>query len=205
MTTLRLILSDQLSHSLSSLEDAKDNDIILMCEVIEEATYVKYHPKKIALIFASMRHFADELRQQGKNVRYVVLDDPQNSGTLEGEVKRAIDENKVQNIVVTEPGEYRILQKFSSWEQGLGLSMEIRPDNRFLCQLDELKKWAKEKKQLRMEYFYREMRKRYNILIEKDGKPTGGEWNYDKENRKSPPKGSSSPERISHPKVNWES
>jgi deoxyribodipyrimidine photolyase-related protein len=103
-------------------------------------------------------------------------------------------------VIVTEPGEYRVRQMMQSWEADLGLSVDIRTDDRFLCATDRFARWASGKKQLRMEYFYREMRKAYHILIEADGTPSGGQWNYDKDNRKPPAKGMVSPPRISHPK-----
>ncbi len=200
MSHLRLVLADQLSESLSALTDVQTGDTILMCEVTEEATYVRHHPKKIAFLFAAMRHFAAELSDKGFQVRYVTLNDPDNSGSLTTEVARAAKELRLQQAIVTEPGEYRVRQMMQSWEADLGLSVDIRADDRFLCATDRFARWASGKKQLRMEYFYREMRKAYHILIEADGTPSGGQWNYDKDNRKPPAKGMVSPPRISHPK-----
>jgi len=197
---LRLVLADQLSDSLSALNDVQAGDTILLCEVMEEATYVRHHPKKIAFLFAAMRHFADELKGKGFQVRYVTLQDPANTGSLTTEVARAAKDLGLRQVIVTEPGEYRVRQMMQSWQAGFDLSVEIRTDDRFLCAIDRFARWANGKKQLRMEYFYREMRKAYNILIEADGAPTGGQWNYDKENRKPPAKGMVSPPRISHKK-----
>jgi len=196
---LRLVLADQLSESLSALADVQAGDTILMCEVMEEATYVRHHPKKIAFLFAAMRHFAAELSDRGLQVRYVTLTDPANTGSLTSEVARAATELGLRQVIVTEPGEYRVSRMMQSWHAILGLDVEIRSDDRFLCAIDRFARWASGKKQLRMEYFYREMRKAYHILIEPDGTPTGGQWNYDKENRKPPAKGLVSPPRISHP------
>jgi deoxyribodipyrimidine photolyase-related protein len=201
MGALRLILADQLSASIASLEDIDAaRDVVMLCEVMEEATYVPHHKKKIAFLFSAMRHFAQELAERGFNIRYVALDDPANSGSFDGEVTRAIAELGAKKIIVTEPGEYRVLEKFKSWQAALGVPVEIRRDMRFLSTIHEFSEWAVGKKQLRMEFFYREMRKKYSILIEPDGKPTGGEWNYDKENRKPPKAGMKSPPRISHKK-----
>ena len=200
MSHLRLVLADQLSDSLSALNDVQAGDTILMCEVMEEATYVRHHPKKIAFLFAAMRHFAAELTNKGFQVRYMTLPDPANTGSLTTEVARAAKELGLQKVIVTEPSEYRVRQMMQSWQAGLGLSVEIRSDDRFLCAIDRFARWANGKKQLRMEYFYREMRKAYHILIEADGTPTGGQWNYDKDNRKPPAKGMVSPPRISHKK-----
>lgn len=200
MATLRLILGDQLSHSLSSLEDARPGDAILMCEVMEEATYVQHHPKKIAFLFSAMRHFALELEEKGFNVRYIKLDDADNSGDFTGEVRRALDHVKATRLVVTHPGEWRVLEMFQAWPDLFGIPVDIRPDSRFLCTTDAFRHWADGRRQTRMEFFYREMRKSYQILIDEDGKPVGGQWNFDKDNRKPPRQGLTSPKRISHPK-----
>lgn len=200
MSSLHLILGDQLSATISSLRDVQHDDWILICEVMEEATYVKHHPKKIAFLFAAMRHFAAEMQTQGLNVHYIKLNDPQNTGSFTSEVQRVVKQLGADRVIVSEPGEYRVKHMMTSWQKLLGVPVEIRIDDRFLCSTQEFNHWAKDKKQLRMEYFYREMRKKYRILLEKDGTPTGGQWNYDKENRKPPVKGLKSPKRISHKK-----
>jgi len=189
MSSIRLILGDQLSESISSLKDYNsDTDIILMCEVWNEATYVKHHKKKIALIFSAMRHFAGMLKKQGFNVEYTTLDNLDNTGSFNGEVKRMLSKYNVDRIIVTYPAEYRVLQDIRSLEDELNIVMEIREDDRFLCSPDEFASWASDRKQLRMEYFYREMRKKYDILMEADA-PVGGQWNYDSDNRKPPKEG----------------
>ena len=189
MKTLRLILGDQLSESISSVKDYNSKtDIILMCEVWDEATYVKHHKKKIAFLFSAMRHFASALKNKGCNVEYTTLDAPDNTGSFSGEVKRMLTKYSIDRIIVTHPGEYRVLEELRSLEDELNIVIEIREDDRFLCTPDEFTIWAKDRKQLRMEYFYREMRKKYDILmVGKD--PVGGQWNYDAENRKPPKEG----------------
>jgi len=186
MKTLRLILGDQLSESISSLKDCeKKRDLILMCEVWDEATYVKHHKKKIAFLFSAMRHFAQEIEQNGFNVYYTKLGDKGNAGSFEGEIGRALKHGKFDRIVVTFPGEYRVLEDIKGWEKTFGLPVEIRPDDRFLSSPEDFAAWAEGRKQLRMEFFYREMRKRHNILME-EYQPVGGKWNYDPENREPP-------------------
>jgi deoxyribodipyrimidine photolyase-related protein len=200
MGTLRLILVDQLSETISSLAGAKKTDIIMFCEVIDELTIVKHHKKKITFLLSAMRHFSKELQATGYSVRYIALDDKENTGSLDGEISRAISDLKIDRLIMTEASEYRILGFMKSWQINLGIDVEIRNDDRFLSSASDFSTWAKGKKQLRMEFFYREMRKRFNILIDEEGKPTGGEWNYDKENRKPPKSGMVSPFRISHKK-----
>lgn len=186
MKILRLIMADQLSHSVSSLSDINpDLDIILMCEVWNEAIFVKHHKKKIAFLFSAMRHFADELQDRGYSVDYIRIDSPNNTGSFRGEMQRAINRHSPDRITVTFPGEYRVLEELKSCEKDFSIPVEIKPDDRFLCSPEEFADWSRGRKNLRMEYFYREMRKKYDILMDGD-KPVGGKWNFDSENRKSP-------------------
>ena len=181
---LIVILGDQLNLEISSLKDFNPKkDTILLCEVWMEATYVKHHKKKIVFIFSAMRHFRALLEKSGFPVSYVKLDDPDNTGTLLTEVKRAQKRYDPDKIIITEPGEYRVLEDVQNWERNLNIPVKIQPDNRFLTSHDQFSNWADGRKELRMEYFYREIRRNYNILM--DGiKPEGGKWNYDNENRK---------------------
>lgn len=184
---LRVVLGDQLNTQLSSLSDIdKHTDVVLMCEVVEEATYVKHHKKKIAFIFSAMRHFAQSLRDEGIEVRYITLDDSDNTGSFATEVQRAVKDLQPQQVVVTEPSEYRVLQAIRTWD--LIVPLSVRSDHRFLCSHQTFAEWAKGRKALRMEYFYRQMRRDHHVLMQGD-EPEGGQWNYDSENRKPPNSG----------------
>ncbi len=197
---IRLILKDQLSHQISSLNDITQDDLIFMCESIDDFTDIKHHPKKIAFILATMRHFALELQQQGFRVHYIKLDDENNSQSLISELEKIRLAYTVTTMVVTEPSEYKYMEKIKSYQKLNIVNIDILPDNRFLSSIREFNQWTNGKKQLRMEYFYREMRKKYNILVNNDGTPVGGIWNYDKENRNPPSKNLTSPSRIAHKK-----
>ena len=109
---LRLILGDQLSETVSSLHNVdKINDLVLICEVHSEATYVKHHKKKIAFLFSAMRHFAEDLLNQGYNVLYTKYDDEANTGSLLGEVKRVLNIHRIEKIILTKPNEYRLFSE----------------------------------------------------------------------------------------------
>ena len=191
---LRFILGDQLSHHISSLSDIDPkNDAVLMCEVRNEAVRVRHHKKKIAFIFSAMRHFAAELEAKDIAVRYTKYDDKANAGSFTEELANAIKELKPERVVLTEPSEHALLEEARSWADELNIPVEIREDDRFLCSHDEFASWAEGRKQLRMEFFYREMRKKHDILID-EGEPVGGQWNYDSENRKPPKAGLDIPE-----------
>ncbi|NBB69170.1 MAG: cryptochrome/photolyase family protein, partial [Alphaproteobacteria bacterium] len=187
---LRLVLGDQLNREVSSLGDLDPaRDVVLMVEVAEEATYVRHHKKKIAFLFAAMRHFAAELEAEGVTVDYVRLDDAANRGGFSDELARAVERHAPERVVVTAPGEYRVRRMMDGWETALGRPVEIREDDRFFCSHATFDRWAAGRKQLRMEFFYREMRKTTGLLMTPDGAPEGGQWNYDQENRKPPEAG----------------
>ena len=188
------VLGDQLTRTLSSLRGcAKEDTVILMMEVWDEATYVKHHKQKIVLIFSAMRHFAAELRDAGWRVDYVKLTDEDNSGSFTGEVARAIERHTPRKLRVTEAGEWRVQQQIEEWQDKFACEVEVLPDDRFLCSHAEFRDWADGRKHLTMEHFYREMRRKTGLLMRDDGKPVGGEWNYDAENRQSPDSGINPP------------
>ncbi len=187
MRTLRFILGDQLTRSISSLDgvDAA-HDVILMVEVMGEATYVPHHRQKIALIFSAMRHFAQELREEGFQVDYVKLDNPGNTGSFSGELQRAIKRHGTEAVIVTEPGEWRVLEAMRDWREEYGVDVHIRDDSRFIASRNEFAQWADGRKSFRMEFFYREMRRKTGLLMAGE-EPEGGQWNFDHDNRKSLP------------------
>jgi deoxyribodipyrimidine photolyase-related protein len=189
VNTLRLILGDQCSARLSSLSDLDPaTDTVLMAEVMGECTYVRHHQKKIVLVLSAMRHFARALRARGVTVTYVRLDDPANTHSLRGEVLREVVRKRPDRVVVTESGEWRLAKDMEDWHEAAGLEVDIRTDTRFLCSIREFRAWAQGKQTLRMEFFYREMRRRTGVLVE-NGVPVGDRWNFDAENRKRLPAG----------------
>ncbi|MEM7223049.1 MAG: cryptochrome/photolyase family protein [Pseudomonadota bacterium] len=182
---LVLILGDQLTPEIAALRSAEQaRDRVLMVEVMEEATYVRHHKKKIALVLSAMRHFTAELRSAGWRVDYVQLEDPDNSGSFTGEIGRAIDWLQPERIVVTEPGEWRLRQMMETWSARFGLPVDILDDERFLCTRQAFSSWAAGRRQLTMEFFYRDMRRKTGLLMD-GARPEGGRWNFDRDNRKA--------------------
>ncbi|MBP5953835.1 cryptochrome/photolyase family protein [Pseudomonas sp. P42] len=183
---LCLVLGDQLSFDLASLQGLdRERDTVLLVEVMEEASHVPHHPQKIVLVFSAMRHFAQALQEQGFQVQYVRLDDPQNTGAVPSELQRWHALLKPDELHLTECGDWRLEHSL----RDCGLPIHWHSDSRFLCTRAEFADWAAGKKQLRMEYFYREMRRKSRMLLNGDGTPVGGAWNFDADNRKSLPKG----------------
>jgi deoxyribodipyrimidine photolyase-related protein len=184
MSALRVVLGDQLTPSVSALAGGdRGRDVVLMMEVADETTYVRHHKKKIAFVFAAMRAFARELQDAGWRVDYVRLDDRANSGSFDGEIARALKRHQPTQVIATEASEHRVLAMQLAWAQTFALPVTVRPDQRFLCSKQDFAAWAGERKSLRMEYFYRDMRRRTGLLMDGD-QPEGGQWNFDAENRK---------------------
>jgi deoxyribodipyrimidine photolyase-related protein len=186
--TLRLVLGDQLCRSISALRDVdRTHDVVFMVEVHDETTYVRHHKQKLVLVLSAMRHFAESLRAEGLLVDYVRLDDEGNAGSFTGELGRALSRHQVNRIVVTHPGEWRVWDMMRTWGEMFDTPVELREDDRFLCSRAGFADWAKGGKSLRLEYFYRRMRRETGWLMAGD-QPAGGRWNYDVENRKKLPR-----------------
>ncbi len=174
--SLVIILGDQLTTRMSSLRRAdKTQAIVLMAEVADETTYAFHHKKKLVFVLSAMRHFAERLRREGWRVDYIRLEDDGNTGSLAGEIERAKKRHGISDVVMTEPAEWRLREALSHIEQ--------LEDDRFLCTHAAFRQWATGRKELRMEYFYRDMRRQTKLLMDGD-QPEGGKWNFDSENRK---------------------
>ncbi|MEK9575884.1 MAG: cryptochrome/photolyase family protein, partial [Gammaproteobacteria bacterium] len=188
MSKLVIVLGDQLNKNISSLSDFnKESDQVLMAEIYQEAKYANHHKKKIAFLFSAMRHFNNELLEDEFPVYYHCYQND-DSISFESLIEKLITYNKnINQLVITKPGEYRLVEEFKDISSRLKISLDIRQDNRFLSTENEFFNWASNRKELRMEFFYREMRKKYDVLMDKDH-PIGGKWNYDSENRKFPSK-----------------
>lgn len=188
MATLRVVLGDQLSHALSALEGAdRSRDVVLMIEAADETEYVPHHKHKIVLVLSAMRHFARALERDGFRVDYVRLDDPANTGSFTSEVLRAVARTGATKIVATEPGEWRVLQAMQDWERAAGVPVEIRSDARFVMTRENFAAWARGRNGLRMEFFYRAIRRETGLLMDRD-EPEGGRWNFDADNRRALPR-----------------
>ncbi|WP_434986287.1 cryptochrome/photolyase family protein [Vreelandella zhaodongensis] len=178
---LLLVLGDQLSLSLATLRDAPTDAVIALCEVAEEARYVPHHIHKIGLFMAAMRHFAQALRDKGYNVHYSRIDDADNTQSLITEAERIAIQYGCNEVRVARPGEWRLWNAMQQRQEAT-LPWRMIEDERFFTSPDDFANWAKGRKQLRLEYFYREQRKRTGLLMEGDT-PAGGKWNFDHDNR----------------------
>jgi deoxyribodipyrimidine photolyase-related protein len=172
---LILVLGDQLNGD-SAAFDGFDHrlDAVWMAEVAAESEHVWSHKARIALFLLAMRHFRDELYERGYTVHYTEL----TNSTLGAELSKAVRRLRPRKVIVVEPGEWRVQEELKQAVPGL----EIRTDRHFLSTKQEFAAHARGRKQLRLEYFYREMRRKHNVLVDGD-QPVGGTWNFDKDNR----------------------
>ena len=186
MTKIRnlvLILGDQLDHQSPALSEFDNGqDLIWMAEVAQESEHVPSSKIRTALFLSAMRHFAQEQQQLGRPIHYVRLDDPDNRQTLARELARAIELHQPQQVLVTEPGDYRVLKAIEQCAASQATALKVLTDTHFITSLEEFRTHAKGRKQLRLEYFYREVRHKTGILME-GAQPVGGQWNFDEDNR----------------------
>jgi deoxyribodipyrimidine photolyase-related protein len=211
MTTPRkrliLILGDQLDEDASALSDFDPaHDTLWMAEVLEESTHIPSSKQRTTVFLSAMRHFAAHLRARDWPLVYSQLDDAHNTGTLAGELSRAIAQVQPQLLVMTAPGDWRVLQSLRAVAKQHDLPLEIKDDTHFFSTVRDFATHAEGRKQLRLEYFYRELRQKHGILME-GKKPIRGQWNFDADNRGSfgkqgpgllPPPTRVAPDAITH-------
>jgi deoxyribodipyrimidine photolyase-related protein len=187
MTAVRhlvVILGDQLNRDASSWDGFDPTlDRAWMCEAHAEATHVPSSRQRTTLFLSAMRHFAQDLQREGVPLAYLA----QHPGGLGDALAATLRAQPVQRVVLTEPGEWRVRQALTRAAQEAGVPIEFREDRHFLCTRAMFEAHAKGRKQLRMEYFYREMRQRHQVLMAGDAKdqPAGGQWNFDADNREA--------------------
>ena len=182
---LVIVLGDQLDAQSSALEgfDATQ-DVVWMAEVAEESTHVWSAKQRIAVFLSAMRHFAEALRECGLPLVYARLDEPGNLGTLPAELSKVITQLQPTALVLTAPGDWRVLQSLRAVAKQHALALDLRDDTHFFSTVREFAAHADGRKQLRLEYWYRELRHKHGILME--GKaPVGGQWNFDADNREA--------------------
>ena len=188
MTKLAVVLGDQLNHDSKIFDHIEmGKDVIFMAEVQREANHVWSHKARIALFFSAMRHFAQELVERGHKVHYLHFESHSYT-SLEECLYQEVKVVAPNEVFMVAPGEHRVKNAISSVLEESGIRLTILDDNHFLCSLELFDSWAKGRKVLRLEHFYRMARRKYNILMDLDD-PAGGKWNYDTSNRSSFPKG----------------
>ncbi|MBC2604214.1 cryptochrome/photolyase family protein [Puniceicoccus vermicola] len=183
---LVVVLGDQLDSRASWRHDFdSEQDALWMAEVAAESRYVWSHKQRIALFLSAMRHFAREREEEGLNLFYTTLEETDPRNTLGSLLEKFLKDHDVGVVKMVLPGEWRVLDLLRKAVDRSGVDLEILPDHHFFSSPEDFEEWAAGRKQLRMEYFYRELRKKESVLMTQDGDPLQGRWNFDEENRES--------------------
>ena len=156
-----------------------------MVEAIDESRSIPTHRQRTSLFLSAMRHYALAIADSGLPLRYVTLDDPDNTGGLATELARAIESLRPERIVVARPGGWGLLASLEKAAASLDVPLEVLEDPHFLCSVEEFGAWREGRKTVVMDHFYRVQRKRFDVLIDPDGTPVGGTWSHDAANRES--------------------
>lgn len=187
MVTGIWILGDRLSVQHAALlqqSACKSQTPVLLVEAVSQARQRRYHAQKLVLVWSAMRHFAAELREAGWPVTYEIAED------FWAPLQSWIAEHGIDRLLVMQPSDRHFAKELGA--RDLGCELEVLPESTFLWSAAEFQDWADGRKRLVLEDFYREGRRRFNILMDGD-RPVGGVWNFDKENRKPPKKGLNPP------------
>ena len=185
LRALIIVLGDQLDLDAAAFDGFDSGlDAVWMAEVAEESTQVWSSKPRTAMFLAAMRHFALALQAAGRPLHYTRLDAPGNAGSLGMQLQADIERLRPARLVMTAPGDWRVLQMIKAVAEAATLPLDIREDRHFFVSVREFAAHAKGRKSLRMEYFYREQRKRHDVLMEGD-QPIGGQWNFDADNRET--------------------
>ncbi len=180
---LVVVLGDQLDIDAAAFDGFEASlDAAWMAEVAEEATHVWSSKPRIVMFLAAMRHFALDLRAAGRPLHYTRLDDRGNRGSLCAQLQSDLLRLRPKRLVMTAPGDWRVLQAIKALAEANDLPLDIHEDRHFFGSIAGFADHAKGRKSLRMEYFYREQRKRHDVLMQGD-EPVGGQWNFDADNR----------------------
>lgn len=199
---LILVLGDQLDNRSPAFEGFdRDCDAVWMAENQREATHVWCHKLRLAFFFSAMRHFRDELRKRDVEVHYHELTPSaaeDRGGDFSEILERDARDLRPRKLVVVRPGDWRVLQMLRTAAGKLGVELQVREDTHFYGTLEDFRTWAEGRKSLLMEHFYEAMRKNQGVLVTPDGKPDGGRWNFDSDNREA--FGRDGPGKIKRPR-----
>ena len=182
MKTLKLVLGDQLNIKHSWFKEVNDDTLFCLFEMRQETDYVTHHIQKVIGFFAAMRQFAQDVEAQGHQLTYVKINDINNTQSLTSNLSEVIKEHKVEHFEFMYPDEYRLDDQLNTFCDSINISSKVVSGEHFYTNRNDLSTFFKGKKQYLMENFYRDMRKKHDILMIA-GQPEGGKWNYDKSNR----------------------
>ena len=180
---MRLLLGDQLNIKHSWFTNVEDDVCYVQMEMRQETDYAPHHIQKVVAFFGAMRNFENKIKQKGHRTIYLTLNNPENKQDLTVNLNKLIQKHKIKYFEYQEPDEYRLDKQIANFCQSLSIPYQMVSSEHFMNSRKALSIFFEGKKQYIMEFFYRDMRKKFEILMQ-DQQPEGGQWNYDKNNRK---------------------
>lgn len=194
---IRLILGDQLNINHSWFEEQNEAVVYVLMEVRQETDYVRHHIQKVIGFFLAMRNFAEAIESAGHRIHYLKMDDPENQQNITDNITHLIKTYQAEKFEYQLPDEYRLDQQLEALKDQLSIPVSSVDTEHFLSERMAVHEFFAGKKQFLLESFYRDMRKKYEVLMEPNGEnPLTGKWNYDQANRKKLPKNVLIPEIL---------
>ena len=183
MTTIRLILGDQLNINHFWFDQVDESTVYVFMEVRQETDYVLHHAQKILAIFSAMRDMARQLRALGHRVHYVAIDDSDNLHGIPSNIDALVAHYQAGAVEYQEPDEWRLDQQLYHHGRAASVPWRMVDSEHFYTSRHGAADIFYGRKQWLMEYFYRQMRSQHQVLMDGE-KPVGSQWNYDHDNRK---------------------
>jgi deoxyribodipyrimidine photolyase-related protein len=185
MKTTVWIAGDQLTPAHSALEGLAPRDtVVLLIESIARGRERPYHKRRLVMVYAAMRGFADDLRRAGWTVDYHAEREDYAAPLAEHVASHAPERMRMMTLA-----DYGVTEKLAALAAVHGLDVEITPHVNFVSTAEEFAElFARGQARVTMETFYRRMRRKTGLLMEGD-EPLGGAWNYDRDNRLPPKRG----------------
>ena len=180
MKILRIVLPDQLSVNNPVYEDLNKNDYLLFYEPMDSFYEINHHKQKIVLLLSSVRNIV--LNHDHKNIIHKKIS-KNYKFSFTSYLKSLSSEYDFNKIVISKPSDFKTNKDLMFFCQSCGIELEVLSDSKFISSFDDFSDWSSDKKTRIQEYYYRWLRKKYNIFMTAENKPEGDKWNFDKDNR----------------------
>ena len=181
MKVLRIVFADQLSLSNLAINNINKDDFLLFYEPLDTFYEIRHHKHKITLLISSLRKLLTKVKHT--NILHHKIT-KKNNQNLKDALFEIVDKNNINKIMVSKPSDFKIYKDLLFFSQSNNIELEILEDKKFISNVEDFTDWASDKKTRIQEYYYRWLRKKYNIFMNQEGKPIGDKWNFDKDNRK---------------------
>ena len=179
------ILGDQLLRAHPLLSSPAADLLVGLIESSPRGSHLRYHQQKLTLLYSAMRHYAADLKKQKFATLYHHLTDTPARADYATILSHWIQKHKIREIHLLDPNEYDTFHSLPALSKKLGVPIHRHASPQFIVPREEFATWAEGKKHLLMETHYRRLRTERNILLDAKGKPEGGDWNLDDQNRRT--------------------